>query len=124
MDLYLLYMNEEVKIAFTTEPMISYRGSRKISSYLVGGKLYPINRRVGRYKCGTKCCEVCKYITNTDTFTSNVTRETFKINKRFDCNNKCLAYLMTCNRRKKQCTGQTTDHVCSGWNNCHRFFDR
>ena len=31
-NLYLLYMNEEIKKAFTPTPMISYRSSRKISS--------------------------------------------------------------------------------------------
>ena len=56
MNLYLLYMNEEVKKAFTLKPMISYRSSRKISSYLVRAKLYPINRKVGCYKYGSKRC--------------------------------------------------------------------
>ena len=81
-------MNEEVKKAFTPQPMILYRSSRKISSYLVRAKLYPINRIVGCCKCGSKRCEVCKYITETDIFTSTVTVETFKINHRFDCNDK------------------------------------
>ena len=39
-------MNEEVKKAFTPKRMISHRSSRKISSYLVRAKLYPINRTV------------------------------------------------------------------------------
>ena len=43
----------------------------------------------------------CIIITETDTFTSNVTEEIFKINYRFDCNDKCLVYLMTCNKCKK-----------------------
>ena len=53
-NLYMLYMNKEVKKAFTSEPMTSYRSSRKISSYLVRAKLYPINRIVGCYKRGSK----------------------------------------------------------------------
>ena len=60
---------------------------------------------------------MCKYIKETDTFTSTVTGETFKINHRFDCNDKCLVYLMSCNKCKKQYTGPTTDHFCSRWNN-------
>ena len=79
-DIYLLYMNEEIKKAFTPKPMISYRSSRKISSHLVRSKLYPINRTVSCYKCGSKRWKVFKYITETDTFTSTITRETFKIN--------------------------------------------
>ena len=83
-------MNGEVKRVFTPKPMVSFRSSRKISSYLVIAKLYPIERTVGSFRCGSKRCEVCKYITGTDTFTSGVTRETYKISHRLDCNNKCL----------------------------------
>ena len=67
--LCLLYMNDEVKRVFTPKPMVSYRSSRKISSYLVRAKLYPIERTVGSFRCGSKRCEVCQYITETDTFT-------------------------------------------------------
>ena len=52
-------------------------------------------------------------ITKTDTFTSTATGETFKINHRFDCNEKWLVYLMTCHKGTKQYTGQTTDHFRS-----------
>ena len=41
-NLYLLYMNEELKYLFTPGPMVSFRSSRKISSYLVRAKLYPL----------------------------------------------------------------------------------
>ena len=71
--LYLLYINYEVKNVFTPKPMVSFRISRKISCYLVRAKLFPIERTVGSFKCRSKLCEVCKYITKTDTFTSSVT---------------------------------------------------
>ena len=110
-------MNDDVKRVFTPKPMVLFRSSRKISSYLVRAKLYPIERTVGSLKCGSKRCEVCKYITETDTFTSSVTGETYKINHRLDCNDKCLVYSLTCNKCKKQCTGQTTDNFRGRWNN-------
>ena len=81
--------------------MILNRSSHKISCYLVQAKLYPINRTVGSYECVGKRCEVCKYITETDTFTSPVTGETCKTNHRFDSDDKCLVYLMTCKKCKK-----------------------
>ena len=40
---YLLNMNAEVKQTFTLVPMVAYRSSRKLSSYLVRAKLYPID---------------------------------------------------------------------------------
>ena len=70
--------------------MISCKSFRKSSSYLVRTKLHPINRKVGSYKCGSKRCEVCKYIKETDTIISTVTGETFNINHHFDCNDKCI----------------------------------
>ena len=89
-------MNDEVKRVFTPKPMVSFRSSHKISSYLVRAKLYPTERTVSSFRYGSKRCEVCKYITETDTFTSSVTGETYK----YKC--KCLVYLLTCNKCKKQ----------------------
>ena len=72
---------------------------------------------MGSFRCGIKHCEVCKYTTETNTFTSSVTGETYKINHRLDCYEKCLVYLLTCNKCKKQYTGQTTDNFRGKWNN-------
>ena len=72
-NLSLLYMNEECKRIFTSGPMVSFRGTRKISSYLVRAKLYPLGRTVGSKKCGKSRCDVCLNVEETDTFTSSVT---------------------------------------------------
>ena len=63
-------------------------------------------------KCGTW--------PETETFSSTVTVESFKINHRFNCNDvivlnvSCTKPPVKCN---KQYTGQTTDSFGSGWNN-------
>ena len=44
-------MNEEVKKPLTSGPVILFRGARKLSSYLVRAKLYPLERSVGSFKC-------------------------------------------------------------------------
>ena len=116
-NLYLLYMNDEVKKTFTPSPMISFCSSRKISSYIVRAKLYPLRRTVGSSKCGKKRCEVCDVISETDTFSSTATIESFKINHKFNCNDKCLVHLATCKICNEECTGQTTDSFRSWWNN-------
>ena len=51
-------MNEETKEVFSPRPMVSYRSPRKISSYLVRAKLYPLDRVAG----STKCCNKRYYI--------------------------------------------------------------
>ena len=120
-------MEQEVKRTFTTQTMVSYRTARKLSSYLVRAKLYPIERKAGSCKCNSKRCEVCKNVLETDTFTCSNDQTTYKINHKFDCNEKCLVYLITCNKCLKQYVGQTVDMFRSRWNNYKdnsRKFDR
>ena len=95
-NLYFLYMNEEAKKAFTSGPMISFRGARKLSSYLVRAKLCPIERTVGSFKCNVKRCHTCLNVNETDTFTSTTTVETYKIKHQFNWKSKCLVHLHTC----------------------------
>ena len=66
--------------------MISFRGARKISRYLVRAKLYPTERTKGYFKCASKRCGVCLNIDETSTFSRTVTGETYIINHKFSCN--------------------------------------
>ena len=116
-NLYLLYTNEELKHLFTPGPMVSFRSSRKISSYLVRAKLYLVERSVGSFNCKCPRCQICTYVTETDIFTITGTGETYKINNKFDCMEKCLIYLLTCNKCRKQYVDQTVDTFRYRWNN-------
>ena len=116
--LHILYMDQETKNVFRLGPMATFRSARKLSSYLVKAKLYPIERIVISHKCKGKRCEVCLNIQETSCFSSSVTNETYKINHQFDCNEKCLVYLLTCKNCLKQCVGQTIDtfrHCCNNY---------
>ena len=68
----MIYFNtdEELERFFTPGPMASFRSARKISIYLVRGKLYPLERRVGFFKCGGRRCQVCLNVTETEAFSS------------------------------------------------------
>ena len=92
-----LYMGIEVKKMFSSAPIVSFKGDCKLRSYLVRAKLYPLNRPVGSFKCKKVCCEVCINAVEIDTSASAVTDKTYKINHHFDCNDKCLIYLLTSN---------------------------
>ena len=106
-------MDKEVKRVFTPKPMTSFRSARKLSNYLVRAKLYPTERTVGSFKCGGKGCEFCINVNETSTFTSTVTGESYIVNHRFDCNERCLVNLLTCNKCKIQYAGETIDQFRS-----------
>ena len=115
--LYLLYMDKEVKRVFTPKPMISFQSARKLSSYLVRAKLYPTERTLGSYNWDGKRCEVRINFNETSPLTSTATGEPYIINHRFDCNERCLVYLLTCNKCKMQNVGQTIYQFRSRCNN-------
>ena len=105
----LLYMAKEIQIS-------SFQTTRKHSSYLLRAKIYPIERTVGAYKYGGKGCEVCINVHKTSIFTSTVIEETRITNHKFDCNEKCLVYILTCNKWKIQHIGKAIDQFRSRWN--------
>ena len=78
----ILYIRREAKAMFSPESivaMVAFRSARRISSYLVSAKLYPLERFAGLRQCKKYRCEVCTNLTETDTFFSIVTGETFQI---------------------------------------------
>ena len=45
--------------------MVTFRSSKKLSSYLVRANLYPIERVTGSCKCRGKRCAVCLNVNET-----------------------------------------------------------
>ena len=125
--MYLFNMNEEVWKTFSPGPIVSFRSSRKLSSYLVRAKLHPLQRELASTRCSKRRCKVCNNVTDTSLFSSTVTGDTFKINHSLNCEDKCLIYLATCKQCNKRYSGETTDQSCYGWNKYKdnaRKFDR
>ena len=116
-NLNWLCADNEVKTVFSPRPMVSFRGDRKLSSYFIRAKVYPVERKVGSCSCGKKWCQVCFNGTETDSFTSTSTNKTCKINHLFNCDEKCLVYLLTCRVCLKQYVNQTVDEFQNRWNN-------
>ena len=98
--LNILYPDENAKEVFMPGPMVTFRSSRKLSSYLVRAKLYPLERVTGSCKCHGKRCEFCLNVNQTPFFNSSRSHETYKTNHKFDCSTKYFIYLLTC----KQCS--------------------
>ena len=112
-----LYSDDEIQRVFSPGPIVSYRSTRKIKDYIVRSKLYPIEKKVRSYRCGNSCCQACTIIQVIDTFSSFVTKSAYKINHNFNCNSKCLIYLLSCKTCGKQYTSNTVDKFSSRWNN-------
>ena len=60
-------MDEEVKKVFYPGPMVSFRSARKVSSYRVKAKVYPLESTVGSFKCKKSTCQVCLNVNKRDT---------------------------------------------------------
>ena len=101
-NISFLNMDQKIKVVFSSQPMMSFRSACKLGSYLVRAKLYPLERKVASYKCRCDRYHVCHNITETDMFICNNDQMACKINRIFDCNEKCLIYLLTCNCCQKQ----------------------
>ena len=102
---------------FPPKPKISFISARKWSSYFARIKVYPTERTVGSFKYTKKCCEVCEIVDITDSFPSPVTQNTYKINHKRNCDDKCLIYLFTYKQCLKQFVGETADALRRRWNN-------
>ena len=95
-SLNILHLSREAKAVFSPGTMALFRSARKVSSYLLRAKLYPLERFVGSWQCKKDRCEVCTNLTETDTFSRTVTGETFQINHELNCDGKYLIYLLKC----------------------------
>ena len=87
--------------------MISICSARKLSSYLVRAKQSPTEPTVGSFKYNEKRSQTCRNLSEMDTFSSTTTGGAYKMNQQFNCNSKCLVYLLTCMVCLKQYVGQT-----------------
>ena len=58
----ILHQDQSVERVLTPFLMVSYCNAINLCSYLVRGKLYPLERTRGSYKCGSTRCQVCNNI--------------------------------------------------------------
>ena len=72
---------------------------------------------MGSKGCSKKRCEVCVNVFETDTFSSTVSGETFKINHNLNCDDKCLIYIFTCESCGKKYVQETTGEFRFRWDN-------
>ena len=92
----LLYTDQHVDIVFTSDSIAFFRSARKISSYFIRAKLYPLERLVGSFKCRGRRCQDCLNVTETETFTAASATQNYKIKHEFNGKESAFIYLLTC----------------------------
>ena len=102
---------------FTPRPFVLFKSPRTLRDRLVRSKVYPLEREVGCSGCGHKSCKVCANMVDSRTFSSHITGTQYSINHKFNCNSKCVVYLLSCVTCGLQYVGQTSDKFRLRWNN-------
>ena len=111
-----LYMNEEAKNLVFPGPIVLFRGARKLSSYLVRIKFYPLHHKIGS-KNVLKI--VVKFVIMWLILTHLLVMWLKNLLKlKLNCDDRYIIYLLTCKQCQKKYTGETTDDIKYRWNNC------
>ena len=110
-------LEEQVKQVFKPAQFVSFRSVFGYRNYLVWVKLYPLLRGKGSSCCGKSRCEICFNIKETNTFQRFVSRKVYKINHHFNCDSKCIVYLLSCKVGGLQYVGSTVHRFSLRWNN-------
>ena len=103
-----LYADPEFRSVFIPLPFVSFCFVRNLRCPLMRSLLYCQEPKKGSFH--QSCLS--------DTFTSHVSKETFKTNNHFYCNiSKCLIYLLSCKLCWKKYVALTTDKFRYRWSN-------
>ena len=93
----LLTPYQEYKKVFQDIPVVGFRNGKSLSDHWVRAKSPNVEITGRSEPCGKGNCRVCDFICNTDTFTTKVCGETFKIPEWIlNCNSQKLVYLLKC----------------------------
>ena len=111
----ILQTNDKLKQVFPEPPLIScmsYRRPKNLHDLIVRAKLpsdAPVETNViGSHPCLSSRCKNCKNMTQTSTFISNTTKQTFKIRENITCTTINVIYLIECTFCGIQYLGETS----------------
>ena len=85
-----MYAKEQVENTFTPPPFVSFCAGFNLRKHLVRAKVCPLLRECGSSGYNERRCQTCLNVNNTDGFQSFFTKESYKINDKFDCDSKSM----------------------------------
>ena len=104
---HVLKSNRLSKV-LTSSPRVAFRNAKALKDRLVRSKLMSASEVTsGNFKCHHCICQICYILVPGNEFTSFVTKKTYKMNFRFDCNSQDVIYLISCTVCGLQYTGTT-----------------
>ena len=114
----LLVPHKEHQKVFPNVPNVGFRNGKSLKDHVVRASLPNLNSTLGSEPCGTRNCQVCQFIVNTDTFNPITTDKSFKISKGpLNCNSKKVVYLSECQKCKNPYVGKAQTKFRMSWNN-------
>ena len=126
----LLTGSEEHKEVFPVPPVVAFRRCKNLKDILVRARLTSGREKVhnnrGSSCCKKSRCQVCKVMSNSDSFMSSTTGKEYKINYSFNCDSSNVVYLIDCNVCGVQYVGSTCTPFRLRFNNykaCSRKFN-
>ena len=93
----LLTLDKDHKKLLQDIPVVGFRNGKSLKDHLVRAKLANAEISGRSESCGKGNCQVCDFICHTDTFSTKVCSETFKVQSGvLNCNSQKVVYLLKC----------------------------
>ena len=94
-ELHILLTPEKVhKKVFQNIPVVGCQKGKSLKDHLVRAKLPNVEITERSESCGKGNCQVCDFISDTDTFSAKACNETFKTQSGvLNCNSQKVVYL-------------------------------
>ena len=91
------HQKKKHKKVFPEVQIVEFRNGKSLKDYLVRAALLKMDNSGGSEPCGNGTCQVCDHIVTTNTFTTKVCGEVFKIQiGPLNCNSGKVLYLLRC----------------------------
>ena len=106
---YNIIENSDAKNILPEPPLVAYKQSKNLKSFLVHTKLDKNRNSIDlkNNKCNRPRCKTCPIITTNDTFVNTISNKHIKIKNGGNCTTKNCIYAITCSECSKVNIGQT-----------------
>ena len=117
---HILQDSEQLREAIKSLPIKAFRRPRNLRDLLVHAVISPKKAvdSFGNFGCNARRCKTFPVLVTTNTFSSSVTREHFKLKLRASCQTSNIIYLIQCRRCGLQYMGETGQPL-HNWMNGH-----